>query len=54
MSVLKTYRTLTNGRPTARTYQLDLANKRLGRRMVDSVEAINQAIFLILSIERFD
>ena len=54
MSVLKTYRTLTNGRPTTRTYQLDLENKRLGRRMVDSVEAMNQAIFLILSIERFD
>lgn len=54
MSVLKTYRTLTNGRPTTRTYQLDLENKRLGRRMVDSVEAMNQAIFLILSVERFD
>lgn len=43
MSVLKTYRRLTGERPTSVTYQLDLENKRLGRRMCDSVEAINQA-----------
>ena len=54
MSVLKTYRRLTGERPTSVTYQLDLENKRLGRRMCDSVEAINQAIFLILAVERFD
>nr|DAE35608.1 MAG TPA: Protein of unknown function (DUF2634) [Caudoviricetes sp.] len=54
MSVLKTYRTLKNGRPTTRTYQLDLENKRLGRRIAENVEAMNQAIFLILAIERFD
>ncbi len=54
MSALKTYRTLKNGRPTTRTYQLDLENKRLGRRIAENVEAMNQAIFLILAIERFD
>ncbi len=53
MSVLKTYRSL-NGRPTTRTYQLDLENKRLGRRIAENAEAINQAIFILLSIERFD
>lgn len=53
MSVLKTYRSL-NGRPTTRTYQLDLENKRLGRRIAENAEAINQAIFILLSVERFD
>lgn len=53
MSVLKTYRNLDGGRPTTRTYQLDLENKRLGRRIADTVEAMNQAVFLILSDERF-
>lgn len=53
MSVLKTYRSL-NGRPTTRTYQLDLENKRLGRRIAENAEAMNQAIFILLSVERFD
>ncbi len=53
MSVLKTYREL-NTRPTSRTFQLDLESKRLGRRTCDDVEAINQAIYIILSVERFD
>lgn len=53
MSVLKTYRSLDSGRPTTRTYHLDLENKRLGRRIADTVEAMNQAVFLILSDERF-
>ena len=53
MSVLKTYRNLDGGRPTTRTYHLDLENKRLGRRIADTVEAMNQAVFLILSDERF-
>ena len=53
MSVLKTYRSL-NGRPTTRTYQLDLENKRLGRRIEENAEAMNQAIFILLSVERFD
>ena len=38
MSVLKTYRNLDGGRPTTRTYHLDLENKRLGRRIADTVE----------------
>ena len=54
MSVLKTYRDLSTGRPPTKTYQLDLEGRRLGRRTCDGVEAINQAIYLILSVERFD
>ena len=48
MSVLKSYQTMPDKRPTSVTYQLDLKTKRLGRRMCQSVEAINQAIFLAL------
>ena len=54
MSVLQSYQTMPDKRPTSVTYQLDLKTKRLGRRMCQSVEAINQAIFLALSVERFN
>lgn len=54
MSVLRTYTTLPAPIPPTKTYQLDLEKKRLGRRMCDSVEAMNQAIFIMLSVERFD
>ena len=54
MSVLKTYKVLTKAHPPTLTYQLDLEKHQLGRRTCDEVEAINQAIFLILAVERFD
>lgn len=54
MSVLKTYRQLSQPHPPSLTYQLDLERKQLGRRTCDDVEAMTQAIYLVLAVERFD
>lgn len=39
-------------RQTSRTYRLDIENNRIAG-MVDGIEAVRQAVFMVLSTERF-